>query len=92
MSRQRALVRFQAAFPDCHFIEPGEIVEWEGLNWKLEPIDAGEREEWDRTARDDARVENDRRVHGPNEWRFVPADKTPQTYTPPPPPGADWRP
>lgn len=91
MSLQRALVRLQLAYPDCSLIDPGVVIDRQGqaFDWKFEPLARDEREEWDRTVRDDARVENDRLRHGPNEWRFVPADKTPETYVPPLPAGSE---
>ena len=89
MSLQRALVRLQIAYPDCSLIDPGVVIDREGLDWKFQPLDPDEREEWSRTVRDDARVEKDRITHGPNEWRFVPADKTPETHQPVLPAGAE---
>lgn len=77
MSLQRALVRIQTAFPDTRLVDPGEVIEWEGLNWKLEPVDAAEWGIWSASVRDDERVEKDRKDHGPNDWRDVPAGDTP---------------
>lgn len=80
MSLQRTLVRLQTPFPDNRLVDPGEIMDWEGLNWKLEPLDPAEREEWAASIRDDARVEANRMASGPEEWRWIPADEFPDGF------------
>jgi hypothetical protein len=71
MSRQRALVRLQLPFPDTRLIDPGEVVEWDGPDWKLEPLDPVEREVWETIARDDDRVIAARKKSGPGPWENI---------------------
>jgi len=63
VSLQRALVRLQS--PDGVWCLPGDLVEWTGLNWKLEPTDPDELAVWEADHRDDERVSENRRLFGP---------------------------
>lgn len=56
MSLQRALVVVQTPFPDSRLIARGEVIEWDGLDWKMEPTDAIEWEAWNARHRNDERV------------------------------------
>ena len=56
MSLQGALVVVQTPFPDSRLIARGEVIEWDGLDWKMEPTDAVEWEAWNASHRDDERV------------------------------------
>lgn len=56
MSLQRALVVVQTPFPDSRLIARGDVIEWDGLDWKMEPTDAIEWEAWNASHRDDERV------------------------------------
>lgn len=78
MSLQTVLVRIQSS--DGGWMTPGETVDRDGLDWKFQPLDPAERDEWDVSVRDDARVEEARARHGPSNWRFIPAGATPETY------------
>lgn len=63
MSQQRALVRMQAA--SGAFVEVGEVIEHDGLSWKLEPLDPEEHDVWNDAVRDDERVFDARLLFGP---------------------------
>lgn len=65
MSQQRALVRIQ--LPQGGFANPGQIVDWEGLDWKLEPLDRQSHAQWEESLKDDERVLAYRRQFGPHE-------------------------
>ncbi|WP_454888688.1 hypothetical protein [Sphingobium indicum] len=77
MSMQIALVRI--ALSDGTLVNPGTQLEWEGLNWKVQPTDPAERAEWEENHRDDERVADNRRQFGPYEE--MPIEEG--CYTPP---------
>lgn len=77
MSRQRALVRIQ--LPDGSWADPGDVIEWEDIDWKLEPTCAVERAEWAKSARDDDRVLEASRRSGTTPLEIDPACYTPST-------------
>lgn len=54
MSLQRALVRIQLA--DGDWANPGDVIEWDGIDWKFEPTCETEHAVWYGSARDDERV------------------------------------
>lgn len=77
MSLQRALVRIQ--LPDGKWANPGDVVGWEGIDWKFEPTCEAERAVWDESARDDKRVLENLRRSGVSPIEIDPACYTPET-------------
>jgi len=65
MSAQIALVRI--ALIDSTLVDPGTVIDREGLNWKFRPTDPVELAEWEANHRDDERVADNRRQFGPYE-------------------------
>lgn len=70
MSQQRALVRFQSSFGSL--VEVGDVIEHEGLDWKVEPLDPEEHDVWNDAVRDDERVYDNRLLFGPSPEKLPP--------------------